>query len=380
MMKLYRTAKLNDNANSWDAYKILRNEYFANIRAAKISFDDSKLKSLIDKNNSPKQWWTLLKQVKKSNSFSETFPPLEIGEKIVTDDKEKANAFNEFFLKASNLNTTDANLPTNLRILQLNDLTEIVVTESDVFDQLSVLDTSKAYGEDGIPPKLLKEGRKEISKSLCQLFNLSLQQCSVPRMWKKSNIVPIFKKDNASIISNYRPISLLSAVGKTMERIVFKYLYNHLTDNFILSENQSGFQPGRSTVTQLVEIFHEFCKSMEAGKEIRVVFLDISKAFDRVWHSGLLHKLQLAGVNGNLLAWFKDYLSERYQRVIINGQHSEWGVTNAGVPQGSVLGPILFLIFINDIVNTVSNCNIRLFADDTCLFLEVDNRIDTVTL
>jgi hypothetical protein len=108
------------------------------------------------------------------------------------------------------------------------------------------------------------------------------------------------------------------------------------------------------------------------GKEIRVVFLDISKAFDRVWHKGLLHKLKACGITGRLLDWLKDYLSERQQRVIINGEHSQWGNLYAGVPQGSVLGPLLFLIFINDIVNVVVNCKIRLFADDTCLFIEVD--------
>jgi hypothetical protein len=125
-------------------------------------------------------------------------------------------------------------------------------------------------------------------------------------------------------------------------------------------------------VTQLIEIYDEFCKAVDKGKEIRVVFLDISKAFDRVWHAGLLNKLKGSGIRGRLLQWLKSYLTDRQQRVTINGVQSAWGKIMAGVPQGSVLGPLLFLIFINDITHVIRRCNIRLFADDTCLFVEVD--------
>ena len=162
-----------------------------------------------------------------------------------------------------------------------------------------------------------------------------------------------------------------------LERIVYKYVYNYFKDNFVISLFQSGFLPGMSTVTQLLEVYHYFCKSVDEGKEIRVTFLDISKAFDRVWQKALIFKLWKCGICGNFLEWFVDYLRGRMQRVVINGQVSEWGAVTAGVPQGSVLGPLLFLLFINDIVHVVSYCQIRLFADDTCLFIEVDNRNDT---
>jgi len=175
---------------------------------------------------------------------------------------------------------------------------------------------------------------------------------------------------------NYRPISILSVVGKVFERIVIKYVYNFLLENFILTAYQSGFQPGKSTVTQLLEVFHNFCKAVDSNKEMRVVFLDISKAFDKVWHKGLLYKLKNCGKKGALLSWFESYLTDRKQRVTINGQCSDWRIINAGVPQGSVLGPLLFLIYINDIVQNASHCNIRLFADDTCLLIEVNNRLE----
>jgi hypothetical protein len=201
-----------------------------------------------------------------------------------------------------------------------------------------------------------------------------------PNMWKRANVIPIFKKAERYIASNYRPVSLLSVLAKIFERIVFKYLFNYFRDHFMISVWQSGFLPGSLTVTQLIEIYDHFCKAVSKGKEIRVVFLDISKAFDRVWHRGLLHKLKQCGISGNLLIWLKDYLTDRQQRVLVNGQSSSWGNIKAGVPQGSVLGPLLFLIFINDLTDTIKHRKIRLFADDTCLFIEVDDPDTTADL
>ena len=220
----------------------------------------------------------------------------------------------------------------------------------------------------------IKEGGLIIATVLHRLFVLSLETAKVPKSFKQANVIPIHKKEVKTIVSNYRPISLLSTLSKILEKIVFKYVYNFFKDNFVLSIYQSGFQSGMSTVTQLIEVYHHFCQAVENGKEIRVVFLDISKAFDKVWHSGLLFKLEQCGIGGQLLAWFKDYLKDRIQRVIINGQQSQWKNINCGVPQGSVLGPLLFLLYINDISNVVTKSHIRLFADDTCLFIEVDNR------
>ena len=200
-----------------------------------------------------------------------------------------------------------------------------------------------------------------------------MQLTRFPSIWKRANVLPIYKKAEDFITTNYRPVSLLSILAKVFEKIVFKYLFNYFREHFLISLWQSGFVPGSSTVTQLTEIYNQFCKAVNNGKEIRVVFLDISKAFDRVWHNGLLFKLKRCGITGRLLEWLKDYLTDRQQRVIINGEFSEWGRINAGVPQGSVLGPLLFLIFINDITHVIQHCKIRLFADDTCLFIEVDD-------
>ena len=181
------------------------------------------------------------------------------------------------------------------------------------------------------------------------------------------------QKRRPLLVSSYRPISLLNSEDKVFERIVLKHLFNHLQDNNILTPLKSGFIPGDSIVNQLTFLYNTFCQALDDGKTIktiRVVFCDISKAFDRVWHKGLIHKLEAAGVTGKLLAWFKNYLYNRKQRVIQPGVSSNWSKILAGVPQGSILGPLLFFIYINDIVNEIGS-NIRLFADDTSLFMIV---------
>ncbi len=219
-----------------------------------------------------------------------------------------------------------------------------------------------------------------VAPTLLKLFKATFHQNKVPLIWKQSNVTPIFKKGNKSDPNNYRPVSLLCTTEKILEKIVFKYLYNHIRDNSLLSKWQSGFLPGCSTISQLLEIYHQFCQSVDDGKEVRVVFLDISRAFDRVWHAGLLFKLHKYGVRGELLKWISDYLTNRQQRVGLDGQFSNWGDILAGVPQGSILGPLLFLIFINDLTEVVRFTQIRLFADDTCLYITVDNREHTKDL
>ena len=161
-------------------------------------------------------------------------------------------------------------------------------------------------------------------------------------------------------------------MDKLLERLMFKYLFNYLRDNNLLSSLQSGCIPGDSTVNQLIFLYNTFCKALDSGKEVRAVFFDISKAFDRVWHAGLLLKLKSAVVAGSVLTWFKRYLFDRRQRVVLPGANSNWTFIRAGVPHGSILGPLLFLLYINDIVSDIGS-NIQLFADDTSLFIVVNN-------
>ena len=278
---------------------------------------------------------------------------------------------NDFFVEQTILDESNATLPPNIDPPE-NKFNSISTSPHEVESILKSLQLGKASGPDEISNHILKKLATPLSGPLSNLSNFSLATGKVPLLWKEANVTPIFKKDDPSVVSNYRPISLLSAVGKVLEKVVHKHLFNYIRDHEILSALQSGFIPGDSTVNQLVDIYNTFCKSLDQGKEVRAVFCDISKAFDRVWHRGLLFKPESIGVSDSLLLWFKSYLADRKQRVVLPGAVSAWKYIKAGVPQGSILGPLLFLIYINDIVVDIHS-NIRLFADDTSLYIIVDN-------
>ena len=193
----------------------------------------------------------------------------------------------------------------------------------------------------------------------------------MPDIWKKANVSPIHKKDDKTLVENHRPIPLLRSLGKTLEKVVHKNMHTFLLENNVITPFQFGFVPGDSTVNQLVDLRNTFSRALDEGKEVHVVFCDTSKAFDRVWHKGLIAKLQHYGISGGLLSWFESYLSSRVQRVVLPGGKSEWLEIKAGVPQGSILGPLLFILYINDIVHGIHS-NIRLFADNTTLYIRVD--------
>ena len=187
------------------------------------------------------------------------------------------------------------------------------------------------------------------------------------------------KKDDRHNPSNYRPIALLSVVGKIFERLIHRQIHNYLLENKLLYKLQSGFLPNNSTVYQLIEIYHEICINRELKKDTGFVFCDVSKAFDRVWHAGLLKKLRAYGITGTLYSLIENYLSGRQQSVFVNNSFSDFAATNAGVPQGSVLGPLLFLIFINDIADKLLSIS-RLFADDTSMSATSQDKTELETI
>ena len=367
--RLHRRAKSKNDDISWEAFKVQRNKVNNLVRSSKITHFKKLATSLQQGNLNPKQWWTVTKQFLKQNKESDISLLIQ-NNKHFTSPHEKSNVLNEYFCMQSTVDDSHATLPP-IEIPE-HSLDNIVISSQDVEDVLRLLDTSKASGPDLISPKLLKEGAPVLSPHFCKLFNKSIDECSFPSEWKLANIIPVYKKGDRTEASNYRPISLLSCVGKVFEKCVFKHLYNFLRTSDVITRVQSGFTPGDSAVYQLIDLYDTFCRALDDGKEVRVVFCDISKAFDRVWHRGLLFKMRQAGISNPLLRWFESYLSNRFQRVVLEGSVSDYRGISAGVPQGSILGPIMFLVYINDIVENINSC-IRLFADDTSLYLIVDD-------
>ena len=203
-------------------------------------------------------------------------------------------------------------------------------------------------------------------KPLSIIFKNYLQTGAFPNNWEKSNVVPIHKKGDKQLLQNYCPVLLLPICSKIFEKIIFNPMLEFLEENSLLCPHQSGFRSSDSCQSQLLSIVHDIYANFDQSPtlEVRANFLDISKAFDKVWREGLIFKLQNIGISGNLLSFLKSFLNYRFQRVVLNGQCSNW---SSSVPQGSILGPLLFLIYINDLPEGLES-SVKLFADDTSLF------------
>ena len=199
-----------------------------------------------------------------------------------------------------------------------------------------------------------------------------MEEEKIPTIWKKANVTAIFKEGEKSKAENYHPISLTSVPGKLMERLVKNAIVEHMTTNNLFSEAQHSFLKGKSCVTQLLEYLEDITESMDNGNDVDVIYLDFCKAFDKIPHRRLIKKLEIYGIKGKLLNWIRDFLSERQQRVFIKGSSSTWTDIASGVPQGSVLGTTLFLVYINDLPEAIEGL-VKIFADDTKVYRAIES-------
>mgnify|MGYP002259906745 FL=1 len=356
----------------YQLYKKKRNLTSNAIKTSVRSYFEKLRSELDSKDINPKKWWSLSKSI-LGNKLHQSIPPLVDNGKIISSNIEKCETFNTYFANQCKLPHQDNPLPLPTFFYRTDArLNMFQIDAAQVHKVLLSLKTSSACGPDNIGNILLKNTASGICHPLTKLFNHSLQHSHFPLPWKKSNVCPVFKKNNKQSKENYRPISLLCNVSKVFERLIYNVFYEYLITNNLLTTKNSGFKKNDSTINQLVSILHDIYNGLELSKEARMVFLDISKAFDRVWHEGLLFKLKQLGFTDPVSDFISSYLSDRSQRTTICGQTSAWLPVEAGVPQGSILGPLLFLVFINDITDGIS-CDIKLFADDTSILEIVHN-------
>ena len=299
------------------------------------------------------------------------------GSKTKTD-QEKAELLNDFFQSVFT-EEKDGPLPFFEGYEFESELRNFEITTESVKKLLTNLNKNKASGPDEIPPSILVDAANELAVPISILFRKSLASGRIPTEWKMANVSPIFKKGAKSAVNNYRPVSLTCVLCKTMEKLIREQILQHLVKNNIISPHQHGFVPGRSCMTQLLESMDEWTNIIENNGSIDVIYTDFQKAFDSVPHKRLAQKLESCGIDGNVLAWVKDFLAERKQTVVINGIKSSEGKVTSGIPQGSVLGPLLFVIYINDLPRGLKTVA-KMFADDTKVFARSDTDDGAINL
>ena len=341
-------------------------------RKAHVNYLNDIINEDTDLNN--KKLYTYIKGKSQGNSSVGDLRGRE--GRLYQDPKIKAKLLNEqfssVFTKPKLFQSFNMNQKT-----KTNTMLKIKVSENGVFKLMSKINENKATGPDGIPGKLLKLCAKELTPVFTILFQASLDQGIVPEDWKLANIVPLFKKGDKKNPENYRPVSLTSIPCKLLEHIVHSSIMDHLDKHKILSDVQHGFRQSRSCESQLITTTHDFVNCLDNKGQIDAILLDFSKAFDKVDHAGLLCKLDHYGIRNSLHFWISSFLSNRTQKVLLEGHDSTALPVLSGVPQGTVLGPLLFLIYINDMgENLTEGTKLRLFADDSLLYREIKTKKD----
>jgi hypothetical protein len=361
-----KAAKLR-TTESINFYKKYRNCYNSILRTSKKMYFDKNFE--MHKRN-PKKTWELLKEATNLKRTGDKIEKLSVNGNLISDPKLIADEFNKFFVNVG-VQISESIIPTNAKpedfMPQLNNLIDLDLgstNQTHFCDIIKSLQPKCSMDSDGLSTKLLKRVALEISRPMSHVFNLSLQNGIFPKKLKTSRTVPIFKSGDNSLCDNYRPIALLSSLSKILEKMVSVKLVNHLEFNKILYDHQYGFQRKKSTEHNLIQAINYIGQAFNENKYCLGIFFDLKKAFDVCSHEILLMKLERMGVRGTALEWFKSYLSDRNQFVDINGTFSKKRNIRISILQGSILGPILFLCYINDL-HRVTDLFTLMFADDT---------------
>jgi hypothetical protein len=298
----------------------------------------------------------------------------------ITNDNEKATVFAEYFSKVFTVEgegSFDRLYPIHI----VSPMPELEITASQVELKLKKLKLDKSPGPDQLHPRVLYEVRELISGPLQLLFDKSINSGELPEDWKLATVVAIHKKGNKSDVKNYRPVSLTCILCKVMESFIRDHIMEHFFINKLFTNKQYGFIKGRSTALQLLALLDKWTQDLEEGGQVDVLYTDFEKAFDKVPHRRLIAKLEDYGIRVDIINWIKGFLFNRKQQVKINGSYSKWSPVISGIPQGSILGPLLFIIYINDLPEIIEKfANMALFADDAKISKHIVNKQDSSSL
>ena len=367
--RLYKKARKSGSPATWNKFKSLRRSIDRKIKKAHKNYIHDVIGGSLKSENS-KPFWNYIK-TKSQEVFG--ISTLSTQGRTVSLAADKAEALNDQFCSVfTNENTND--MPT-LQTKNIPDIDKLVITMNGVQKLLADIQPKKAMGPDQIPAKILKSCSESLAPVFQKIFQKSIDIGSLPQDWRKANIVPIYKKGDRTNPANYRPVSLTSIPCKLLEHIIHHHIMEHLDLHRVLTNRQHGFRRGRSCDTQLAGLIDDLAKILDAKSQADLVILDFSKAFDTVPHQRLLSKLKNIGINNSLLEWIKIFLTTRLQKVLLDGETSTESQVTSGVPQGTVLGPLLFLIYINDLPDAVSS-DVRLFADDCIMYKEIKTAKD----
>jgi hypothetical protein len=330
------------------------------------------------KGNSKKTWDIINQMITRKTRKPENISIID-GDRLLDEPVSVCQAFSDFFGSVGEaLSKSIPNVPYSFGgAVQPRSMYMRPVTESEIKTILKNLKLDASTGVDGIGVKLIKNIASNIGPTLCKLINLSIQGGIFPDNLKRARITPIFKSGSRKECTNYRPISVLPAISKVYEKVIYERISNYLEGNGIIHHNQHGFRKNRSTTSAVTDLITSIRSNIDKGNIVVGLFIDLRKAFDTVNHEILCDKLKNIGLCGKVHRLIQSYLSNRKHRVQIGDSYSDYTDINCSVPQGSMLGPLLFLIYINDMHNLTLNGSLTQYADDSCLFY-YGNNIQTI--